>query len=89
MNNDWIDLLIIVIGITLVVCVLIKPTNKTSYEIKRLLIRLCLITGAIIMLVLGVSQITHGIFTPLYRMSHTALGDLFVFFIIDLTASDA
>lgn len=89
MNNDWIDLLIILIGLILITCVLFKPTNETSFKVRRLLIRLCLIVGAIIMLVLGVSQIFHGIFTPLYRMSHTALGDLFVFFVIDLTASDA
>lgn len=89
MNNSLLDIGVMLVGITLFVCALIQDKVKENYfKEVTLLIKIMLVLGGIVMLALALSQMTHGIFTPDYRMGHTALGDLFIFFVIDLTASD-
>lgn len=89
MNNNLIDIGITLVGIILFICAFLNKTTDTNMQ-KRLTltIKVMLILSGIITLVLALSQMTHGIFTPDYRMGHTALGDMFMFIVIDLTASD-
>lgn len=84
MNNQYIDIFIALVGLALVITALLKQTPRVRNVIKTLLL-LC----GVIMLFIGLLQLTHGMFTPEYRMGHSALGDIFIFYIVVLTAGNA
>lgn len=102
MNSNIIDMGIILIGVLLLALILvpiprgvIKKINlfgrHTEFDAGAVYVntlKALLVISAFIMLTLALLQITHGIFTPRYRMGHSALGDMFIFAIIALTASD-
>lgn len=89
MNSRIIDCGMMLVGIILFICSFYRPKDCKWRMINRQICRVMLILGATIFLALALLQLTHGIFTPSYRMNHTAIGDLFIFVIIDLTACDA
>lgn len=65
----------------------VKSTNKKIQLI--IMAKVFLVLAGVVCMVLALLQITHGIFTPYYRMGHPALGDLIIFGFVYLTACDA
>lgn len=87
MDNSIIDTLIALTGVVLIVSSLIASKTQTTLWIN--ISKGCLVIVGVVALLLLLLQLTHGLFTPDFRMNHTALGDGFVFVATYLTASDA
>ena len=90
-NSRPIDLFLIFLGIFLVVFAFLVPYFKSTNKKIELIImaKVFLVLAGVVCMVLALLQITHGIFTPYYRMGHPALGDLIIFGFVYLTACDA
>ena len=65
----------------------VKRTNKKIELI--ILTKVFLVLAGVACMVLALLEITHGIFTPYYRMEHPAWSDLIIFGFVYLTTCDA
>lgn len=85
MDNKEIDILVAVCGLMLIIFAFLayKTHRKAYIIISKVFLVACGVTALILFLL----QVTHGIFTPEYRMSHTALGDGIIFALVYLTVS--
>ena len=90
-NSRYIDLGLILLGALLMITAFLVPYMKTTKRKIQLIIvsKVFLVLAGVVCMVLALLQITHGIFTPFYRMGHSAWGDLIIFGFVYLTASDA
>lgn len=103
MNAPFIDATFMVVGLLLFLLAIIPSKlgiardidigghkiRFNSWSVKTNLIKVCLVICGCFMLALALLAVTHGMFTPEYRMGHTALADSFIFIVIVLTAGDA
>ena len=90
-NSRYIDLGLILLGALLMITAFLVPYMKTTKRKIQLIIvsKVFLVLAGVVCMVLALLQITHGIFTPFYRMGHSAWGDFIIFCFVYLTASDA
>lgn len=89
MDSSYLDIAIFLIGLLLLIFAVCETKYEPLATIRTNAIRVLLVMLGMIMLWLASLSIVHGIFTPDFRMAHSALGDLVIFVIIALTASDA
>lgn len=90
-NSRYIDCTLILLGILLMLFAFLIPyINNTKYKIMLIIAsKVFLVMVGIVCMILALLQLTHGIFTPFYRMGHSAWGDLIIFGFVYLTACDA
>ena len=90
-NSRYIDCTLILLGILLMLSAFCVPyINNTKYKIMLIVAsKVFLVMVGIVCMILALLQLTHGIFTPYYRMGHSAWGDLIIFGFVYLTACDA
>lgn len=90
-NSRYIDLGLILLGLLLMLSAFLIPYIKNTKQkiILIILSKVFLVMVGIVCMVLALLQLTHGIFTPFYRMGHSAWGDLIIFCFVYLTACDA
>ena len=90
-NSRYIDCTLIILGILLMPSAFLVPyINNTKYKIMLIIAsKVFLVMVGIVCMILALLQLTHGIFTPYYRMGHSAWGDLIIFGFVYLTACDA
>lgn len=90
-NSRYIDCTLILLGILLMLSAFLIPyINNTKYKIVLIIAsKVFLVMVGIVCMILALLQLTHGIFTPFYRMGHSAWGDLIIFGFVYLTACDA
>lgn len=90
-NSRYIDCTLILLGILLMLSAFLIPyINNTKYKIMLIIAsKVFLVMVGIVCMILALLQLTHGIFTPFYRMGHSAWGDLIIFGFVYLTACDA
>ena len=90
-NSRYIDLGLILLGALLMITAFLVPYMRSTKRKIQLIIvsKVFLVLAGVVCMVLALLQITHGIFTPFYRMGHSAWGDLIIFGFVYLTASDA
>lgn len=90
-NSRYIDCTLILLGILLILSAFLIPyINNTKYKIMLIIAsKVFLVMVGIVCMILALLQLTHGIFTPFYRMVHSAWGDLIIFGFVYLTACDA
>lgn len=90
-NSRYIDCTLILLGILLMLSAFLIPyINNTKYKIVLIIAsKVFLVMAGIVCMILALLQLTHGIFTPYYRMGHSAWGDLIIFGFVYLTACDA
>lgn len=90
LNNNYLDLLFTLIGISLLVSSHLKRrlSDEQAKYVALNIEKVSLVLAGVSFLALATFQITHGAFTVEYRMAHTALGDMFCFYITVLTARD-
>ena len=87
MDNPVVDGLIALVGVILIISSLMASSLHTQGWINAS--KICLVIVGVVALILLLLQLTHGILTPDFRMSHTALGDGVIFVVAYLTACDA
>lgn len=90
-NSRYIDIGLIILGLLLIVSAFLVPYIKdTKKKIQLIIIsKIFLVMIGVVCMILALLQYTHGIFTPYYRMGHSAWGDLIIFGLVYLTACDA
>lgn len=90
-NSRYVDLALILLGILLMVSAFCVPyISNTKHKIQLIILaKIFLVIVGVACMVLALLQITHGIFTPYYRMGHSAWGDLIIFGFVFLTVCDA
>ena len=90
-NSRYIDCTLILLGVLLILSAFLIPyINNTKYKIMLIIAsKVFLVMVGIVCMILALLQLTHGIFTPFYRMGHSAWGDLIIFGFVYLTACDA
>ena len=90
-NSRYIDIGLIILGLLLIVSAFLVPYIKDKKKKIQLIIisKVFLVMIGVVCMILALLQYTHGIFTPYYRMGHSAWGDLIIFGLVYLTACDA
>ncbi len=69
---------------------LVPYVKRTNKKIQLVIwAKVFLVLVGVVCMVLALLEITHGIFTPYYRMEHPAWSDLIIFGFVYLTACDA
>ena len=90
LNNNYLDLLFTLIGTALLISSTMRERifDYKTHNVALNIEKVSLVLAGVAFLALATFQITHGAFTVEYRMGHTALGDMFCFYITVLTARD-
>lgn len=90
-NSRYIVIGLIILGLLLIVSAFLVPYIKdTKKKIQLIIIsKVFLVMIGAVCMILALLQFTHGIFTPYYRMGHSAWSDLIIFVLAYLTACDA
>lgn len=90
-NSRYIEIGLIILGLLLIVSAFLVPYIKdTKKKIQLIIIsKLCLVMIGVVCMILALLQYTQVIFTPYYRMGHSAWSDLIIFGLVYLTACDA
>ncbi|RVU71768.1 MULTISPECIES: hypothetical protein [Lactobacillus] len=90
-NSKYVAIGLIALGVLLMAFAFVTPyVHKTKTKIQIIIItKILLVMAGVVCMALALIQLTHGAFTPYYRMGHSAWGDLIIFGFIYLTACDA
>ena len=90
-NSRYIEIGLIILGLLLIVSAFLVPYIKdTKKKIQLIIIsKLCLVMIGVVCMILALLQYTQVIFTPYYRMGHSAWSDLIIFGLVYLTTCDA
>ena len=90
-NSRLVVAVLVSLGLLLIMSAFLVPyVKKTKRKIQLIILsKVFLVLAGAVCVSLALLQLTHGIFTPFYRMGHQAWGDLIIFGFIYLTACDA
>ena len=90
-NSRLVVTVLVSLGLLLIMSAFLVPyVKKTKRKIQLIILsKVFLVLAGAVCVSLALLQLTHGIFTPFYRMGHQAWGDLIIFGLVYLTACDA
>ena len=90
-NSRLVVAVLVSLGLLLIISAFFVPyVKKTKRKIQLIILsKVFLVLAGVVCVSLALLQLTHGIFTPFYRMGHQAWGDLIIFGFVYLTACDA
>lgn len=90
-NSRLVVAVLVSLGLLLIISAFFVPyVKKTKRKIQLIILsKVFLVLAGVVCVSLALLQLTHGIFTPFYRMGHSAWGDLIIFGLVYLTACDA
>ncbi|MEK3618525.1 hypothetical protein [Lactobacillus crispatus] len=90
-NSRFVVIILVILGLLLMTSAfLVSYIKETKRKVQLIILsKVFLVLVGVACVTLALLQLTHGIFTPFYRMGHQAWGDLIIFGFVYLTACDA